>query len=431
MPLLSIQNNYVKFVLGLPEKRKFRLLKRNGLLAHPLVQATFHPKYTKEDFLIYLNKIEETLPSGNFSRKLHTAYESYTTFYRAIQFYWKGYNRPFQFNEILQMRWNFIQNPIKFSQALKDLFNNLRASAFGLVRPDNLLDYYFSGAVSVENKFQASACIRSLPQFAGSVQPHLDECVKRWTTKPADIDTKEWKEWITDWVKFNRPARSPDSFPISLGTGATLEYPRSQQGFKQAVLKLLTLPLSKKRDAEFEKELNKIKFKLLLDREGLLPYRRNNYLIYACLTALEPAIQHSKVCEYPCKSRALHPPMCILALRERGFKVRLPTMTIAPIVYLAKLMRQVADSYLRSDPRIRNSLEGNFLNSLDFRGSDDFYRSQDLTVATDHHSREVNRIFYNFKYLIIKIKFIFFSLLKWFWGFYFFFFIYFLFTYFA
>jgi len=261
----------------------------------------------------------------------------------------------------------------------------------GIPRPDNILNYYFSGKVPIKNKLQCSACIRALPKFYGDTAPFIDECLRRWTVPRPRPDLTEWNEWITKWVTFYRPKRMPDFYPISLGSSACLEYTREEGGLKRGFLELMKLPLSKERDKQFQSDLTKIKMKSLMSVD-LTPFRRSFYLIYACLTALEPAIIHSKKCD-GCKNPSLHPPMCILALRERGFKVRLPTMTVSPLVILAKILRQVADAYLRSDSRIRNSLEGNFLHTLNFK-TKGLWRSQDLTVATDYHHRDMTRKFY-------------------------------------
>jgi hypothetical protein len=394
--LPSVQDNFVKFTLGLPERRAIKILRRNSLLHHPLVPARLSVRGTNASFKFYLDKIEKEMPNSSLALRYLASFETYTCFYRSIQLYWKGCIRPFELNEIEQMKWNILCNPSKYAIALKDLFNGLRANAIASIkRSSNMLDYYYSGMVPEENKLQASACMRALPQFIGDIEPEIQKCITRWTTKSKTCDLQEWNEWITSWTNYYRPTRQPDFYPISLGSGASLEYSRSQGGFKKAVLELFKVSLNKKRQKQFDNEISKIRLALLTDREKLHPFRHNLHLIYACLTTLEPAITHSYECKPGCKTRTLHPPMCILALRERGFKVRLPTMTLSAIVYLAKLLRQVADGYLRSDPRIRNSLEGNYLDSLDFNEfSGNYYRSQDLTVATDHHDREMNRFFY-------------------------------------
>lgn len=387
------QTKYVQFVNSvIPEKRRFKIFKRNNLLFNPWVSMDYKLQATKADFILYLEKIENSLPSSPLAKKYQTSFEGYSCFYRAIQFYWKGYEKPFSKYEILHMRWNFLQDPAKYCEALKNLFNSLRANVItNKARPDNILDFYFSGKVSKLNKLQASACIRALPRFLGSTEVHIQDCIKRWTVPRPRPDLTEWKIWIKEWVDFNRPKRFPDFFPISLGTTACLEFSRQQGGLKQAVKELMRVSLSKNRLTQFNSDIKKIQVKSLFSVD-LTPYKRTFHLIYACLTVLEPAIQHSKECN-GCKLQSLHPPMCIIALRERGFKVRLPTMTLSPIVILGKILRSVADGYLRSDPRIRNSLEGNFLHELNFKSSK-FWRSQDLTVATDYHHVEMTRSFY-------------------------------------
>jgi len=387
------QINYVKFVTSvIPESRRFKILKKNNLLFNPWTPIDYRLKGKKADFILYCNKIENSLPSSPLAKKYQTSYEGYACFYRAIQFYWKGYEKPFTKHQILHMRWNFLMDPAKYCEALKQLFNSLRAQVLTKIdRPDNILDFYFSGKVSALNKLQASACIRALPRFLGNTDSYIQDCIRRWVQPRPRPDLTEWKEWISSWVKFNRPKRFPDFFPISLGSTACLEFSRQEGGLKQAVKELMRVTLSKERGSSFDSDIKKIQMKSLFSVD-VTPYRRTLHLIYACLTVLEPAIKHSKVCD-GCDKPSLHPPMCILALRERGFKVRLPTMTLSSIVILGKILRQVADGYLRSDPRIRNSLEGNFLHELSFKSSK-LWRSQDLTVATDYHHVEMTRSFY-------------------------------------
>jgi len=342
---------------------------------------------------MYLLSVEQVLPESKLSRKFRMSFELYRTFYRAIQFYWKGYKRPFSLKDIIDMRISFLRNPVKFTTELKALFNSFRSEVFSRSEPlVNSLRYFFNGAVSDTNKLQSAACMRSLPRYEGELDSHIAECIKRYTTLPEkQIDLSQWESWIKEWCKFYAPYVPVSRFPIILGTGACLEYSRSKGGITKAALELMKRTLSPEMDKEFNKALANVKMVLL--STDLDVYRKNYFLIYSCLDVLAVPIKHARTCKEGCKLQASHPPMCVLALAERGFKVRLPTMTIAPIVILSKILRQVADAYLRSDPRISPSLKGNFIKELPFKFSGG-YRSQDLTVATDHHHPEMTRMFY-------------------------------------
>jgi len=158
------------------------------------------------------------------------------------------------------------------------------------------------------------------------------------------------------------------------------------------MLNLMNISLSPKYQSMFDAEISRIK-RISLGSVDLDPFRRTNHLIYACLSVLEPAIAHTYKCKDGCDFVSSHPPLCCLAVRFRGYKTRIPTMTISPIVILSKVLRQVADGYLRSDPRIKHSLEGLVEEEL-FTEKSGLWRSQDLTIATDMHQIEMTRSFY-------------------------------------
>jgi hypothetical protein len=368
-----------------------KILKRNGLLASPLVPLDLRVLAKKEDILVYLKKVNDYIPNSKLGTKYRVAYEGYNTFFMAVKLYWKGFEKPFPLKTIENMKLNFLRNSEKYILALKDLFNDFIYCTINKTpRKDNILDFFFSHDTGWMNKLQTARCMRSLPAFAGDTSSEIKKTLDRWTSPVQKTDLTDWNVWIESWVRFNRPKRYPDFYPISMGTSASIEFSRKEGGLKKGILKLLETPLSRKRSEEFNKEISTIrKSSLGVDISHL---KTNMYLIYSALTCLEPAIKHSKECTGGCNFPASHPPMCIIAVRERGYKVRLPTMTVTPIVFLAKILRQVADAYLRNDPRIRNSLEGTFINDLKFEKKG--YRSQDLTVATDHHLPEMTRRFY-------------------------------------
>jgi len=393
-PLPNVQTDYVRQVLSnfTCEKKIYRSLKRTGLIFSPGLPTKYNFTATKADIIVYAEKLENSLRDSRLSRKFRTAYEAYRSFYASIKLYWKGYEKPFPLKDILDMRINFLRDPEKYTLALKSIYNNFRNEVLnGEKRHSNLLGYYFSRDVSNFNKLQASFCLRSLPAFAGDVEPEIQNCIRRYTTVSGEYDLTEWKSWIKAWTGFYRPKTPPDFFPISVGTGACLEFSRSKGGMTFAIKNLLGARLSKTYLELFNRDVKKFE---MLSLSKLDSATKNSlYLIYSCLTSVEPAIKHARECHGGCNFPSSHPPMCVLAIRERGYKVRLPTMTISPIVVLSKILRSVSDSYLRSDPRIAPSLKGVFFEKLPFKYKGG-YRSQDLTVATDHHLIEMTREFY-------------------------------------
>jgi len=77
---------------------------------------------TKADWMLYLEKIEQSLPHSPLSKKYSTSFEGYTTFFRAVQFYWKGFLRPFGRRELYYMKWNFFAGPIEILYRIKRTF---------------------------------------------------------------------------------------------------------------------------------------------------------------------------------------------------------------------------------------------------------------------------------------------------------------------
>jgi len=385
---LQVLFSAVKSALRFPERRYHKIFLNYQLLGCPLLKDLVCTPAQKR---MYLRRVELSLPDCVRSRKYRVAFELYRCFFRSIQFYWKGYQRNFTLKDITDMRPIFMNNPSKYAVYLKDLFQSFRSEVFNKTSPTvNPLRFFFNGDVDTYNKLQSAACSRALPMFDGNTTPFVEDCIKRYTTTPEPYPIDEWKNWIKDWANYYSPYVPVSRFPFVLGTGACLEYSRSRGGITKAAMELMKRPLSKKQSLLFDRDIANVKM-ITLSRDVTV-YRQNYYLIHSCLDVLRVPIEHAKVCT-GCDRISSHPPMCILAICERGYKVRLPTMTLAPIVILSKCLRQVADAYLRSDPRISPSLKGEFITELPFtfKGG---YRSQDLTVATDHHIPEITREFY-------------------------------------
>jgi len=375
------------------ENRQLRSLKESGLLLSPLVPSALTIKAEDEDYYYYLKNLEDNLPSSRRSSLYQCSFDAYRAFYSSINAYWKHYERPRDLlRNVKKLRIAFLRDPDYFCRLLKELFNSFRAEVIsGCPRTNNSFNYFYPVGAFDFNKLQASACLRALPQYTGEVSSILDETVNRWCTAPS-IDLANWKEWVKGWTDYYRPYHQPDFFSFVIGEGACLEFSRKQGGVKKALLNIMNHSLSPKYEKMFDSELLRIK-RISLGSVDIEQFRRTNYLIYACLTILEPAIQHCLKCDEDCKLTSSHPPLCCIAVKFRGYKTRIPTMTISPVVILSKVLRQVADGYLRSDPRIVHSLEGITEESL-FSDSYGLWRSQDLTIATDMHAIEMTRSFY-------------------------------------
>lgn len=340
-------------------------------------------------------KIEELLPSGRYSDVLEASFEAYAAFSSSIFDYWKGYTRDKEVFETLNlMKIKFLDNPDLMSQELKKLFTSFRSEVFiRTPRVESFLNYFYPDSVSDDNKLSSSSNMRALPRSTKLDSEIVDQTIKRWVEPGPKYDLDDMKSWLTQWVRYNRPYVQPDFYPITIGTSACLEYSRQLGGIRKRVQDMMAHNLSDQYQKQFDKDLLSIKRKSL-STVDLDPYKQSFHLIYTCLDLLRPCITHLRHCKDDCNNRSSHPPMVCLAVRFRGQKTRIPTMTIAPIVVLSKILRQVAELYLRTDPRIRPSLEGKVFQQLTFN-SRDLYRSQDIKVATDHHEIEMTRHFYS------------------------------------
>jgi len=394
-PLPQLEAKIVEECLSrFSDKRAIRKLKTLGYLASPLVPKRFERYITIHDRFYYLNKIDQLLPKSKRSEKIRVSFEVFSTFYNAVRLYWKGYERPQQIDKHIQLlKVRFLVQPDHFCVELKELFNSFRSEVFSRKpRIHSELNFFFPEGVSDFNKLSASSCMRALPAFTGSQSHLIDETIKRWTEPGRSYDLSQIKSWLDNWVRYYRPKDLPDFYPITIGTRACLEYSRLTGGIRKRTIDLMTHVLSKEMQVRFDKEILRIK-RISLGSIELDPYRQSNHLIYSCLDVLQPAISHTDHCKEDCNLPSSHPPMACLAVRFRGYKTRIPTMTIAPIVILSKILRQVADGYLRSDPRIRPSLEGVQHDILNLP-SKGLYRSQDIRIATDYHEVEMTRYFY-------------------------------------
>lgn len=375
-------------------RRRIRLLRKNGLIASPLVPEDIRKYASKSDFIRFLNIVEDSLPTSKLSELFLASFEAFNAFYISVKTYNKGYKLTKEFEKnISLMKCHFLNNPTTVPEELKLIWNSFRAEVIERrERIQNPFSYFYPLGVSDSAKLQASMVIRGLPKYNLDLEPFLKKTQDVWTANVPKPNLEEWNSWIKEWVDFYRPVNLPDFYPFSLGTSACLEKSRRKGGVREATKEIMSTTLNPKRQSQFDKYLSNIK-RESLGKVALDPYRSSYFLLMACLTILEPCISHARKCNGGCKFISSHPPMCILAIRERGFKVRLPTMTIAPIVILSKALRQVAELYLRSDPRIKPSLDGTVVEELGFSGKGG-YRSQDLTVATDHHHVEMTRAFY-------------------------------------
>lgn len=292
--------------------------------------------------------------------------------------------------KLLSWRVAILNDCEPFVVNLKKTLQFFRDTAMGKTLEDPPYRWFFPENLTREEMIEISLVSRALPAPIRTGD-YLRPLVERWTSEPAPFPD-DFRDWISSWVRFNKPYFQENSWPFSPSLSACLEFSRSSGGLSTAMSKLTMMKLSVLDQKWFDEEMKLCKTHCLIEKDDISPYQSSMYLVAACVSCVRPLFNHCKSCRGGCNQSELHPTMAAIAVKERGWKVRVPTMLQAPLVILAKVLRTIAESYLRSDPRIRPSLEGRTEFPPNKRGLR--WRSQDLTTATDAHNPEVNRHFY-------------------------------------
>lgn len=92
--------------------------------------------------------------------------------------------------------------------------------------------------------------------------------------------------------------------------------------------------------------------------------------------------------------KTMESPMLVTVTPDRNGKYRIPTMTWVPALVTAGLLRDVADHFCRSDVRLNGHKLKNPRSKLVRPRNSKFIRSQDLSFATDNHSFNLTRGYY-------------------------------------
>jgi len=380
----------------LPVQRRVKILRRKGLLASPLCKE-LHRFANKHDRFRYRLELEERLPEGKLSRLYQFAFEGFRAFTASIYSAWDGYElAPDLIRQVLRQRINFLRNPRFCVEELKSELQSIR----DYVMTDHDRDtrtqfsWFYPRALDDFNLLQASAALRALPPPLPSMvntKEVISQLRERYT-KDAYPPDPGFIQWMSEWAKFNQPLFPIGSFPIRPSTKACLEFGRKDGGLRTAIILLSEkYKLSHHEQAYFDAESKKIRAHSMIEGESKEFYTPSLQLICACVSCLRPLFNHARKCIGGCMKPHKHPPVYPLVIAERGYKTRVPTVTTAPLSIMARVLRSMADGFLRSDPRIRPSLEGKTILPKVRRA---YWRSQDLTTATDNHNPVVTRAFY-------------------------------------
>jgi hypothetical protein len=372
--------------------RNARILKRIGLIALPSLAKKYYEFVSKADRARLRFEYEQRLPQGKSTALIRFAMESYRAFTASLSSHWESYEVPSRIMyEVHRYKLIALKHPKWFATSLKETLQELRDRVLGGKIPKTPFSYFYP-TTCAKNMLQASAALRALPAPLGKMidkRKLWTELRARLTTSPPPPDPA-LLAWIREWVSFNQPYFPRGSWSISPSVRATLEFGRSDGGFAKAILQMTADPRSYMEDQWYERESKVIKTHCRLEQEDADPYLESLALIASAVSALRPLFKHARKCTGGCSKHLKHPPMAPIVVPERGLKTRIPTMTIAPIGVLSRVLRSICDPFLRSDPRIRPSLEG----AVHFPEGEGPYRSQDLTTATDCHNVEVTRFFY-------------------------------------
>lgn len=269
--------------------------------------------------------------------------------------------------------------PIETAQLLKGTFSNARDLAFEKPLLQNKYNSLLKGLTPFE--LLQLGQTRAFP--APMYYTNESEDLVRRLQQPMTPDVEEYRQWVSSWVDEHMPPTLQTS--LQLTTRSCFELRRSQGGKPKAVRAIIDyqrviedLNLNytyRENQFVFSVEDNRI-FSPHLCGEVLYQWR----LLWAgCLNILDLID---------------HPPAAIISAGERGLKVRVPTKSIVPVTIVGGVLRSLADQVLLQDPRIAPSLSSIDPEQVDFP-TWGFYRSLDLTTATDNHSFELGRVLYD------------------------------------
>jgi hypothetical protein len=378
-------------------ERYFRLVTLKGHAASPLNESWLASRgyhISKHHRDRYRYELEKSLPAGKTSRKYESGFESFRAWLATLRSLWGEQVPEWIRTYVRSWRTNFLVQPEIMSAIVKRWTTHLRRKAFG-VETSHEWDALAPEA-SEEDLLQASAAQRALPApMKVNSRAERKALKERLTSEPVAVPSW-YEEWIAGWVKFHQPKYPSRAWQIHIGNTACLEYPRRVRGSDVGGVKYFVnqcglSPLFKEDEDWLQKELKAIRIHCRVEGDDPERYKPSLELIAACVTMVRPFFEHARVCRGGCKKMHLHPIMAPIFVPERGFKIRVPTMSMAPLVILSKVLRSIADGFLRSDGRIAPSLQG-VAKHPKRRGV--WYRSPDLTTATDLNNPEATRILY-------------------------------------
>lgn len=304
-----------------------------------------------------------------------------------------------------RMKYRISVEPFSIACDLKDLANECRAFYFKGIRPKGVYSNLVKGFSRYE-AFKFSYISRSLPapmsQYLNE-EHYVEDLATRLTSKPSPENVL-WRPFVKNYIRDHKPKEV--SYWTAPSKSAALGIPRglgghsrgyqylimyemghqlSQLGFDKFERKYMRqLPIGDV-DQGFPDPLQRFR-ETCLRQEGLVgksvQWSRvlNDFLINGALRQLRQIDQI---------------PVVPLVCPEKGMKVRMPTCTLTSANLIMQPLRKVADSVLRADNRISESLGGKKpYPRLEPCAAGEDYVSVDASFATDGHDFWLTRGFY-------------------------------------
>jgi len=256
--------------------------------------------------------------------------------------------------------------------ALKELAKNCRSWYFGGERPQGEFKSLVEGfsklnafRFSYINRAQASPPLKTLDSKI------LKGLEMRLTSQPV-LEPDDWRDFLRRFFIKNMPTNP--TFHTDPSTSGCIEHPRKMGGHIRSYCDLLLYRHGEELTENPKKQ-----------EGGLTNLKARNIFMLNANVRNETVIDNKGlVAGAKAMLRKLdYIPLVPVLCPEKGWKCRIPTLTVTAANLLMQPLRKLVDTILRRDPRIGESLGGVAFPQLNPNG---LVRSQDLTWATDTHS---------------------------------------------
>jgi hypothetical protein len=390
--------------------------KREGWNCHPYFRCNdgkfIDGEPTESELFAYNRKISYSVLRHriipNTKRLIQAVEDTYQTFRLSIL-----YNQRRLDKELVRaVKRKIVDDPYKIALELKEVFFQLRRYYItGQIPELSPLWSSVYGGADGWHAGQISMASRGLPKPWIRDDAPIQELIQR-LQQPSSVTEEaieDFREWVKEWLYIFTPELPRYSW-CNYSSSACVEFPTELGGNRAFISHITNYQEERNRNPSSKYDRACLDF-LEESKQSLLPRRVESSLLYfGCLNQLRPMIKHMKVCEGPahCQEFNLHPCICPSIIEEKGMRVRVPTKTHAPLVFLSQILRHYAHAWMKRDPRMSQSVGG----KLPFpkvrpklRGSVSLslyaqnrlaplIRSQDLTKATDLHDIRVTKLFY-------------------------------------